>query len=1150
VAQVAPGCVAGVEPSSEVCGHTGIDSASCQELGCCWRENQCFMWGDQSSIFQKGLRPLDTPVQTHAGFDVARCSAETHYVGQGWDWAYSVDAESVCRIYSSRWHIYRTQESWTNDASYDTFEQLTWSKGARNADENFGNKYSTLNNLLLGCFPAVDTVEPGNVEDVEKHLWTWSSNTAEQCIASCRAEGYLIAGVRGGTNCYCTNRTLRRMDVVAESLCNVPCPGDNRQNCGAQTDYNAVYFASPMERFAGCFNDTAAIRQWVEWDAASGHTAEECIDKCSEREDVSNRRYYHHYAFVSNNGDCFCADQKTIVANAIATDPMECIGRCTGDYASRPDQFCGNPGVAAAYETFHNLPQRPNWSHTPNDWHRPLMRRIRFNEASNVAITDSTMTGFPLNLFTLFPELQTILSPRIILHASDAVIAPFEAKRCGAECFAPCGDIYYEESIVDNRDIADIRAWHINLSEISSRVGEHVKRVQVYAEVVIIDSNLHFPFSLVVRARQIVIDRSKAHTLTVNRDTRVLVDEYFSDNDKSPEADNLYQKLVQQCARILMSTNNPDHITTAFEMLDHVVGDFQYFKEQASMKTAVKLTRAEYSGLVRSELRHVPFYTKDYFRARLQIHYNRVSEWRDKYQQILNTAIAIDTLLQFTQDMLDIFVNCNIDQWKAMYEAQMMALRISQATYHAIYVNFSASRDNLDVAQAAFEQGLNDYANAQRRKGFMGFVKGFAKMVVGVFVGNAKMIVSGLNDFITTLDNLAETMEFMSRAMEKVEAIMVKLDYLMSILEDVTENGDLEELAGDVELIAQLRVMLVGWENMKHNSIQILSHPDALQIGGSQDYLTAILDTCNWGYALTETMIELAENYRRLMLIKAMLQNKIEMQERYTQYIEDCRANNDDRFHLVSRMVDMQHDIRMDVNDLLFEYCNLHFYEHQTSCSSASQPSLDGSLSTVLSRLNNALEDSIWGSGVPGSTCRPTTIRDSNTDPNCNDVNECPVKFFRETGMFRFNIPEDYYDFTDIDRYRIGRIVINLPGATSSGTPNNRLKLDIESSAPFGVQYQNNFNYFITRSLRVVHEYDVVTGAITFHAQLYDPQGGSNIHHRSPYTTWVIRKSSVSAHIDISNVQEVEVVFYGTGYSNTPKENEIPDPRCEKYMLE
>ena len=62
--------------------------------------------------------------------------------------------------------------------------------------------------------------------------------------------------------------------------------------------------------------------------------------------------YYQHFAFVADGGDCFCADQETLEGNGLVTDPTLAIGRCEG--ADQADQYCGRPGVAAAYATYHS----------------------------------------------------------------------------------------------------------------------------------------------------------------------------------------------------------------------------------------------------------------------------------------------------------------------------------------------------------------------------------------------------------------------------------------------------------------------------------------------------------------------------------------------------------------------------------------------------------------------------------------------------------------------------------------------------------------------------------------------------------------------------------------------------------------------------
>ena len=54
------------------------------------------------------------------------------------------------------------------------------------------------------------------------------------------------------------------------------------------------------------------------------------------------------------------------------------------------------------------------------------------------------------------------------------------------------------------------RFFHIKMSDLNSYVGEFAQRVWVHAQTVVIDANVDVDYSLTIRARQIIIDRSKA----------------------------------------------------------------------------------------------------------------------------------------------------------------------------------------------------------------------------------------------------------------------------------------------------------------------------------------------------------------------------------------------------------------------------------------------------------------------------------------------------------------------------------------------------------------------------------------------------------------------------------------------------------------
>ena len=68
---------------------------------------------------------------------------------------------------------------------------------------------------------------------------------------------------------------------------------------------------------------------------------------------------------------------------------------------------------------------------------------------------------------------------------------------------------------------SNFRFFHINLSELPQYVGELAERVYVHAQTVVIDTDISVPYSLSVRARQIVIDRRTSSYIMVSGDLNV-----------------------------------------------------------------------------------------------------------------------------------------------------------------------------------------------------------------------------------------------------------------------------------------------------------------------------------------------------------------------------------------------------------------------------------------------------------------------------------------------------------------------------------------------------------------------------------------------------------------------------------------------------
>lgn len=92
---------------------------------------------------------------------------------------------------------------------------------------------------LQGCYS-----EPPNARALPAYSFTnTTSMTAELCVAGCQAKGYTFAGVEYGQECWCDKALSVNSVKLANSACNMLCPGNQREYCGAGSKL-AVYKSS------------------------------------------------------------------------------------------------------------------------------------------------------------------------------------------------------------------------------------------------------------------------------------------------------------------------------------------------------------------------------------------------------------------------------------------------------------------------------------------------------------------------------------------------------------------------------------------------------------------------------------------------------------------------------------------------------------------------------------------------------------------------------------------------------------------------------------------------------------------------------------------------------------------------------------------
>jgi hypothetical protein len=92
---------------------------------------------------------------------------------------------------------------------------------------------------LQGCY-----TEPNGARALPSYSFSNSTAmTAEYCVSGCQQKGYSWAGMEYGQECWCGNALNANSAKVADGQCNMLCPGNKREYCGAGSRL-AVYKAT------------------------------------------------------------------------------------------------------------------------------------------------------------------------------------------------------------------------------------------------------------------------------------------------------------------------------------------------------------------------------------------------------------------------------------------------------------------------------------------------------------------------------------------------------------------------------------------------------------------------------------------------------------------------------------------------------------------------------------------------------------------------------------------------------------------------------------------------------------------------------------------------------------------------------------------
>ncbi|KAG8803535.1 hypothetical protein FRC17_006164, partial [Serendipita sp. 399] len=190
---------------------------------------------------------------------------------------------------------------------------------------------------------------------LDRNLGGADDMTPGKCQSLCEAQGFSLAGVEYGRECYCGNTIFGNNRPSSDPICNMACSGDADQTCGGPDAIN-IYVkdnfpyttgpAAALSSYSGFENPRcwqSLLIRLIASDRSSSRiftahpspetpgdlmTVQKCIDGCAAAGFSS--------AGLEFGRECFCGDEGSPLA--AEADINECNMPCLGDAS----QFCGN----------------------------------------------------------------------------------------------------------------------------------------------------------------------------------------------------------------------------------------------------------------------------------------------------------------------------------------------------------------------------------------------------------------------------------------------------------------------------------------------------------------------------------------------------------------------------------------------------------------------------------------------------------------------------------------------------------------------------------------------------------------------------------------------------------------------------------------
>ncbi|KAL4722163.1 hypothetical protein ACLX1H_010938 [Fusarium chlamydosporum] len=217
-------------------------------------------------------------------------------------------------------------------------------------DAGIGTMFDPAPGDMVGSWSYVGCASEGTRRTLNKYATTSPKMSIEYCTASCKAQGYPLAGMEWGKECYCAGDLTSGASYMKASTCSstrkMTCAGNTTQYCGGPdllTIWNDTSYTPPVELVVGQTKIAKGMATYHGCWAEGGSGRALSSDRTADAVGMTNEKCVAFcqaggwtFAGTEYSQECYCGND-IVNGGYNTTDISQCSMQCKGDIFS----YCG-----------------------------------------------------------------------------------------------------------------------------------------------------------------------------------------------------------------------------------------------------------------------------------------------------------------------------------------------------------------------------------------------------------------------------------------------------------------------------------------------------------------------------------------------------------------------------------------------------------------------------------------------------------------------------------------------------------------------------------------------------------------------------------------------------------------------------------------